>query len=94
MRSETKKGRKVMKKLKYTFSEIQDFCSRPMALDNGAESYLFALLDGRMTVAELNNEIKEFVKEEQESDERNIKIQENRDYAIQENKISDDPEIR
>ena len=83
-----------MKKLNYTFSEIQDFCVRPMALNNGAESYLFALLDGRMTVAELDNEIKEFVKDEQESHERNIKIQENRDYALQENRISNDPDIR
>ena len=88
------KGRKVMKKLKYTFSEIQDFCSRAMALDNGAESYLFSLLDGRMTISELNEEIKDFVKEENETSERQARIQENKDYAIQENRISDNPEIR
>tara|TARA_R110000824_G_scaffold279206_1_gene467462 strand:- start:242 stop:493 length:252 start_codon:yes stop_codon:yes gene_type:complete len=83
-----------MKNLKYKFSDIQDYCERPMALDNGAVSYLFSLLDGRMTISELNKEIKDFVKEEIETSERQVRIQENRDYAIQENRISDDPEIK
>ena len=77
------------KKLSYSFDEIKEYLDTKDGND-----LMFKLLDGRMTIAELNNEIKEFVKEEQESHERNIKIQENRDYAIQENRISDDPEIR
>ena len=77
------------KKLSYSFDEIKEYLDTKDGND-----LIFKLLDGRMTIAELNNEIKEFVKEEQESHERNIKIQENRDYAIQENRISDDPEIR
>ena len=77
------------KKLSYSFDEIKEYLDTKDGND-----LIFKLLDGRMTIAELNNEIKEFVKEEQESHERNIKIQENRDYAIEENRISDDPEIR
>ena len=77
------------KKLSYSFDEIKEYLDTKDGND-----LIFKLLDGRMTIAELNNEIKEFVKEEQESHERNIKIQENRDYAIQENRISDDTEIR
>ena len=77
------------KKLSYSFDEIREYLD-----DKDVNSLIFKLLDSRMTVAELNNEIKEFVKEEQESYERNIKIQENRDYAVQENKISNNPEIR
>ena len=77
------------KKLSYSFDEIKEYLDTKDGND-----LIFKLLDGRMTIAELNNEIKEFVKEEQESHERNIKIQENRDYAIQENRISDDPDIR
>ena len=77
------------KKLSYSFDEIKEYLDT-----KDGNGLIFKLLDGRMTIAELNNEIKEFVKEEQESHERNIKIQENRDYAIQENRISDDPEIR
>ena len=77
------------KKLSYSFDEIKEYLDT-----KDGNSLIFKLLDGRMTIAELNNEIKEFVKDEQESHERNIKIQENRDYAIQENRISDDPDIR
>ena len=77
------------KKLSYSFDEIKEYLDTKDGND-----LIFKLLDGRMTIAELNNEIKEFVKDGQESHERNIKIQENRDYAIQENRISDDPEIR
>ena len=72
------------------FDEIKEY----LDTKEDGNSLIFKLLDGRMTIAELNNEIKEFVKDEQESHERNIKIQENRDYAIQENRISDDPDIR
>ena len=78
------------KKLSYSFDEIKEY----LDTKEDGNSLIFKLLDGRMTIAELNNEIKEFVKEEQESHERNIKIQENRDYATQENRISDDPNIR
>ena len=77
------------KKLSYSFDEIKEYLDT-----KDGNSLIFKLLDGRMTIVELNNEIKEFVKDEQESHERNIKIQENRDYAIQENRISDDPDIR
>ena len=85
---------KKIKKLDYSFKDIVEYCERPMSLNSGSISYLFSLLDGRMTISELNEEIKDFVKEENETSERQVRIQENRDYAIQENRISDDPEIR
>ena len=77
------------KKLSYSFDEIKEYLDT-----KDGNSLIFKLLDGRMTIAELNNEIKEFVKEESESHTRGILSQQNKDYWKQMDRTSDDPNIR
>ena len=83
-----------MKNKKIEFNEVVDFCERPMALGSGAVSYLFMMLNKNLTIEEVREEVIEFIKEEQESYTRGILSQENKDYWAQEDRISDDPEIR
>jgi len=83
-----------MKTKKIEFDEVVEFCERPMALGSGAVSYLFMMLNKNLTIDEVREEVLEFVKEEQESYSRGVLSQQNKDYNRQEDRISDDPEIK
>lgn len=77
------------KNLDYTFADIKNYLD-----GRKVDSLIFQLLDGRVSVSELDKAIKGFVREESESYTRGVLSQQNKDYNKQEDRISDDPEIR
>ena len=79
------------KKLDYTFKQITEYMETEVG---NRDSLIFALLDGRKEISDLNKEIKTFFEQQSETYTRNILSQNERDYHNQMERTSDDPPIK